>query len=206
MGPVFGPTTPLTTAAPTERSDAARNRQLLLDAAQQLVRADGVDALTMDALAKHAGVGKGTVFRRFGNRAGLLHALLDHSDRKFQAAFMFGPPPLGPGAPPVERLVAFGRARLSGIDIEGAMRRSAESGEGGARYTGAPYNTLKAHIMMLLRETPVHGDIPLLADILLAPLDSGLVMAQLATGSYTIEQIGDAWERVVRELAPATGQ
>ncbi|WP_280465483.1 TetR/AcrR family transcriptional regulator, partial [Nocardia brasiliensis] len=88
------------TAEPTERADAARNRQLLLDAAQQLVREHDVDSLTMDALAKRAGVGKGTVFRRFGNRSGLLLALLDHSERKFQHAFMFGPPPLGPGAPP----------------------------------------------------------------------------------------------------------
>ncbi|WP_280453562.1 TetR/AcrR family transcriptional regulator, partial [Nocardia brasiliensis] len=86
------------TAEPTERADAARNRQLLLDAAQQLVREHDVDSLTMDALAKRAGVGKGTVFRRFGNRSGLLLALLDHSERKFQHAFMFGPPPLGPGA------------------------------------------------------------------------------------------------------------
>ncbi|MBZ4281255.1 TetR/AcrR family transcriptional regulator, partial [Mycobacterium tuberculosis] len=73
---------------PGERADAARNRQLLLDAAQELVREHGVDSLTMDALARRPGVGKGTVFRRFGNRSGLLRALLDPSERKFQHGFM----------------------------------------------------------------------------------------------------------------------
>ncbi|QIS14834.1 TetR family transcriptional regulator [Nocardia arthritidis] len=202
VGPVFSPGAPLTTAEPTERSDAARNRRLLLDAAQELLHRHGVDALTMDALAKHAGVGKGTIFRRFGNRAGLMHALLDHSDQKFQAAFMFGPPPLGPGAPPVERLIAFGRARLRDIDIEGEIHRAAEVGEGADRYAGAPYNTLKAHVMMLLRQTAASGEIPLLADTLLAPLDARLVMAQLHGAGYSIDRIGDQWELLVRRMVP----
>src|SRR5215217_6755373 len=85
-----------------ERMDAARNRRLLLDAAAQIVALCGADKLTTDAVARRAGVGKGTVYRRFGNRAGLLHALADEAGRSFQHAFMAGPPPLGPGAPPLE--------------------------------------------------------------------------------------------------------
>ncbi|MDJ0110593.1 helix-turn-helix domain-containing protein, partial [Rhodococcus erythropolis] len=80
-------------AVPVERGDAARNRVLLLDAAALLVAERGVDAVTMDAVACRAGVGKGTVFRRFGNRSGLMQALLDHTERELQQAFMFGPPP-----------------------------------------------------------------------------------------------------------------
>jgi AcrR family transcriptional regulator len=190
---------PLPVAAePTERSDAARNRQLLLDAAQQLVREHGVDALTMDALAKRAGVGKGTVFRRFGNRTGLMLALLDHSDRQFQAAFMFGPPPLGPGAAPVERLVAFGRTRLRDIGLEGELHRAAEADWTGDRYSTAPYRLLKQHVSVLLRQIGVSEEISLLADMLLAPLDADLVMHQMHVLGYTSEQIGDHWERLVR--------
>ncbi|RBO96995.1 TetR/AcrR family transcriptional regulator [Nocardia puris] len=185
---------------PTERADAARNRRLLLDAAQELVREHGVDNLTMDEVAKRAGVGKGTVFRRFGSRAGLMLALLDHSERKFQEAFMFGPPPLGPGVPPLERIVAFGRARLTDYELEGHLHRAAEVGEAAERYAGSPYNLHKAHLMMLLREADASGEIPLLADTLLAPLGALLVVHQRGVLGYTLEQIGDNWEVLVRRL------
>ena len=66
----------------------------------------------MDDIAAAAGVGKGTVFRRFGSRAGLMMVLLDEDEKASQQAFLFGPPPLGPDAPPLERLLAFGRERL----------------------------------------------------------------------------------------------
>src|ERR1700751_4598547 len=72
----------------------------------------GADKLTMDGLAEQAGLGKGTVFRRFGSRAGIFQALLDDDERAFQEQVLSGPPPLGPGAPPVDRLIAYGRARI----------------------------------------------------------------------------------------------
>src|SRR6476659_60430 len=115
----------LQVSAPQERGDAARNRALLLDAARRLIAEHGADAVSMDALAAAAGVGKGTVFRRFGSRAGLMLELLDHSEKELQAAFMFGPPPLGPGADPVDRLVAFGRARLAMVETQGEIMRAA---------------------------------------------------------------------------------
>lgn len=199
--PLLGVGAPLPGAAePAERADAARNRRLLLDAAQQLVREHGVDSLTMDELAKRAGVGKGTVFRRFGSRSGLLLALLNHSETKYQEGFMFGPPPLGPGAPPVDRLIAFGRARLLDIEVEGELHRAAEVGEAGDRYSGAPYGLLRAHVAMLLRQARCSGDIPLLADTLLATLGAALVMHQLHVLGYTRDQIGDNWESLVRRI------
>ncbi|NNH72482.1 TetR/AcrR family transcriptional regulator [Nocardia uniformis] len=189
---------------PTERSDAARNRELLLDAAEALVREQGADAVTMDAVAKRAGVGKGTVFRRFGSRSGLMHALLDQSEKKLQAAYMFGPPPLGPGAPPVERLVAFGRARLNGIEVEGDVIREASGGAD--RYSGAPYNVTKTHVSLLLRQAEAEGNIWLLADTLMAAIDAGLVLHQTRVLGYTLEQIGDYWESLVRRVTARTAQ
>src|SRR5271155_5132230 len=100
------PVRDLPVSAPHERGDAARNR------AQVLVAARGAAAVTMDDIAAAAGVGKGTVFRRFGSRSGLMVVLLDEDERASQQAFMFGPPPLGPDAPPLDRLLAFGRERL----------------------------------------------------------------------------------------------
>src|SRR5918994_3893090 len=106
----------LPVTAPQERGDAARNRALLLDAARRLIAEKGADAVSMDDIAAAAGVGKGTVFRRFGSRAGLMVVLLDEDEKIEQQAFLFGPPPLGPGAPPLERLLAYGRDRLEFVD------------------------------------------------------------------------------------------
>ena len=83
-------------SVPHERGDAARNRVLLLDAARRLIDERGADAVTMDDIAGAAGVGKGTVFRRFGSRAGLMMVLLDEDERASQQAFMFGPATVGP--------------------------------------------------------------------------------------------------------------
>src|ERR1700721_437090 len=96
-----------------ERADAARNRLHLLTTARQMLAEQGPARLTMDGLAERAGLGKGTVFRRFGTRAGIFQALLDDDEREFQERALSGPPPLGPGAAPLDRLIAYGQARIS---------------------------------------------------------------------------------------------
>src|SRR6202035_6065368 len=101
--------------------DAARNRALLVDAARRLIAARGPGAVTMDEIAAAAGVGKGTLFRRFGSRAGLMIVLLDEDEKAQQQAFMFGPPPLGPGAPALDRLLAYGRDRHQFVHAHHAL-------------------------------------------------------------------------------------
>ncbi|WP_280436719.1 TetR/AcrR family transcriptional regulator [Nocardia carnea] len=93
--------------APKERADAARNRRAILDATAALLAEHGAEAVTMDRVAAAAGVGKGTIFHRFGNRAGLLHEMVAESALTLMARVTDGPPPLGPGAPAPERLLAF---------------------------------------------------------------------------------------------------
>src|SRR3954467_14290240 len=98
--------------APPERADAARNRQRILSAAADLVGERGIEHVSMDDVARAACVGTGTLYRRFGDRAGLALALLDEHTRDFQDTLIAGPPPLGPGAPAAERLRAFGAGYL----------------------------------------------------------------------------------------------
>ena len=76
---------------PAERADAARNRRLLLVTAREIIAGQGAGQLTMDGLAERAGLGKGTVFRRFGTRAGIFAALLDDDERDFQQQVLAGP-------------------------------------------------------------------------------------------------------------------
>lgn len=66
-----------TETAPAEkplRSDAARNRERILAAAEEVFATRGLEA-TLDDIAAHAGLGVGTVYRRFANRDDLVDAL-----------------------------------------------------------------------------------------------------------------------------------
>jgi AcrR family transcriptional regulator len=90
-----------------ERADAAANRERILKAAKRVLEERGAEDTSLDAVAAAAGVGKGTIFRRFGDRSGLFEALLSEHLRTFQDAILLGPPPLGPGAPAADRLTAF---------------------------------------------------------------------------------------------------
>jgi AcrR family transcriptional regulator len=56
------------------RADAARNRERILAAAGEVFAARGLDA-SLDEIATHAGLGVGTVYRRFANREELVEAL-----------------------------------------------------------------------------------------------------------------------------------
>lgn len=181
----------------TERCDAARNRRLLLDAATELVATVGADAVTMDALAARAGVGKGTVFRRFGSRSGLMQALVDHTEKELQHGFLFGPPPLGPGADPIDRLVAFGRARLNLVEVQGEVMRAAENSPE-LRYSAPAHRVNYTHVLNLLRTAHVEGDLELLAYGLLTPLEATLVLHQFRDLGMSKQRLADGWEDLVR--------
>ena len=131
-----------------ERADAARNREHLLEVARQMVAEHGVDKVTMDGLAERASLGKGTVFRRFGTRAGIFRALMDADELLFQHDVMRGPPPLGPGAAPVPRLVAYGRARIAFLYGHFEVARATIDRNGPVPAEGVEFTRM--HIRMLL--------------------------------------------------------
>lgn len=188
---------PLAGQPGSERADAARNRELLLDAAAAMVAEVGADEVTMDAVAARAGVGKGTVFRRFGSRGGLMTALLDHTERAWQAAVISGPPPLGPGAPPLERLLALGESRLGTTLQHAALIRAAGAAAGrpsGARSFSA------MHVRYLLEELGVDGDVPLLAVALLAPLEVPVLEQQVHLDGLPVERLLAGWRDLVRRV------
>ena len=89
------------------RKDAARNREAVLAAADTLfARHESPEDVTMADVAAAAGVGKATLFRAFGDRAGLLRALYEARLEPIRDAVEAGPPPLGPAAPPHRRALA----------------------------------------------------------------------------------------------------
>ncbi|WP_206051548.1 TetR/AcrR family transcriptional regulator [Nocardioides ferulae] len=191
---------PMVDSVPIERRDAARNRRVLLEAAQRLIASCGVDALTMDNLAAEAGVGKGTVFRRFESREGLFAALLDHEETEWQTQVISGPPPLGPGADAEERLLAFGRSRIETVlQLTPLIRNAGRA----ASKAYAARSFLVMHVRYLLAELGVTGDLPLLATALLAPLEAPIVEHQVEVEGMSVERIHTAWSDLVRRVVAA---
>ncbi|MEU6223170.1 helix-turn-helix domain-containing protein [Streptomyces sp. NPDC047042] len=188
---------------PCLRADAARNRARLLEAAARLVAEHGAAGVTMEAVAAAAQVGKGTVFRRFGDRTGLLMALLDHSEKKLQTAFLAGPPPLGPGAPPVERLRAFGVAVLRRSFDELELQLAAE-GEPSRRFASAPHLVRSGHITMLLRLAIPDADCELLAKTLMGYLDPALIHHLTKQCGMTPARLEAGWIDLVDRIAGGT--
>jgi AcrR family transcriptional regulator len=190
--------------APAERADAARNRRRILAAADRLFSRDGVACTSMDAIAVEAGVGKGTLFRRFGDRASLALALLDSSERDFQNAFIRGPAPLGPGAPACERLIAFGQGLLAHLAAHGDLLLAAQTaGTPGRRFDLGPYGAYRAHVIMLVHEAAPDLDAEYAAEALLAPLGAEVVLHQLRGRGMTVERLASGWETLARRLLTA---
>lgn len=151
-----------------ERSDAAANRERILCAARKLLAEQGANALTMQAVATAAGVGKGTVFHRFGDREGLTQALLDDYMRDFQDAFLHGPPPLGPGASAAERLEAF---VVELIKLQAEHLELALAAELPVSRSLAPvYTTLAIHISALVHEIDPTLDETIVAGFILSAI------------------------------------
>ncbi|WP_426227956.1 TetR/AcrR family transcriptional regulator [Pseudarthrobacter sp. DSP2-3-2b1] len=184
-----------------ERSDAARNRRRLLDAARELIAESGVDGLTMDALAERAGVGKGTVFRRFGSRTGLMMTLLSDSEAAFQERFMFGPPPLGPGARGLDRLIAFGAARIAFVLDHGDLAAAAEGAN--SRYEVPAAVLAQRHLEFLLRDEGMEADPWLMAMALGATLDPDRLLHAVRVHQLPPERLAASWRELVTRVVRA---
>ncbi|MEW9556509.1 TetR/AcrR family transcriptional regulator [Nonomuraea sp. NPDC050783] len=188
-----------------ERADAARNRAKILAAAEEIVAAHGVDALSMADVAAAAGVGVGTLYRRFGDRAGLAHALIDRREREFQAAYLGGPPPLGPGAPPVERIRAFLHALARRTVDQLDLLLVAETAGPFARFGGA-YHAYHQHLAILVAEARPGRDASYLADALLAPLAANLLAYRIGgRQALTVEAVQAGLDDLLAGVAGPDG-
>lgn len=189
-----------------ERADAVRNRELLLETARAMIAEHGVEKVTMDGLAERAGLGKGTVFRRFGTRAGIFKALLDADEHRFQEQVFAGPPPLGPGADPVDRLVAYGRARIAFLVDHHAIARATLERDHPVP-AGRPTVT-QLHIRMLLGRARVRlPGLTALSIQLTAALEGPLLLylsmpeSDMPPGPDVDRFLGDSWQGLIERIA-----
>jgi AcrR family transcriptional regulator len=165
----------------------------------------GAATLTMDGLAQRADLGKGTVFRRFGTRAGIFQALLDDDERAFQEQVLSGPPPLGPGAAPLDRLVAYGQARVGFLIAHREIARASLDGSEPVP-AGAQTPISQLHIRVLLGQIHLGAaDLDVLAVQLTAALDGPLLLylsaSDLAEAAVQTEaRIAQGWQDLVQRI------
>ncbi|BCJ31182.1 TetR/AcrR family transcriptional regulator [Actinocatenispora sera] len=205
-----------------ERADAARNRAAILRATEELLAREDAEHVSVDAVAAAAGVGKGTVFRRFGSRAGLLRALVDERMDDLSRRIRTGPPPLGPGAPAVERLTAFFDAVVDVASRNSVLISAYEYAAAGPQRSAAAqraepedhdatatqaatdaYAWWYEHLTGLIAEARPDLDAELVGHVLLGSLHAPPIRTLLADGAAG--RVRDTMRRLVTDLLAAPG-
>ncbi|MFD3532579.1 TetR/AcrR family transcriptional regulator [Streptomyces sp. NPDC058664] len=183
--------------APRRRADAERNRAQILAAAERLFAEQDPRSVTMDRIAKAAGVGRATLYRSFPDPSSVAVALLDEHERRLQGQLIYGPPPLGPGAPAGERLAAFYLAMLDLLERHLPLALGAETGP--ARFRTGAYGFWRVHVRTLLVDHGVRDPDPLI-DVALGPLSPELFQFQRHELGLSTERIGSALADFARHL------
>jgi AcrR family transcriptional regulator len=184
-----------------ERADATRNRAAILRATEELLSSRRADEITVEQVAAAAGVGKGTVFHRFGSKTGLLTALMQERTRDLSTALEDGPPPLGPGAPPRERILAFLTAATELIGRNKGMVAALDltCRPPGPEVAERPvYQTWHAHLSEQLRLDRPDLDHEMAAHLLLSGLHSGPIQQRLEPAE--LERLAAALRHMARGI------
>ena len=180
--------------AERERADARRNRERILCATARLIDRVGIDCMSMDDVAAEAGVGKGTLYRRFGDRSSLLRALISEPEQAFQDELIRGAAPLGPGAPPPSACTPSARACCASSTATPVYIQAGELLAGGKRYGHPVYAFYRTHVSLLLRqalgETEHHE---YLVDALLGPLSAQPFLYQREVREMSVDEICAGW-------------
>ncbi|GHJ33719.1 TetR/AcrR family transcriptional regulator [Streptomyces hygroscopicus] len=182
------------------RKDAARNREAVLAAADALfARRGSPEDITMADVAAAAGVGKGTLFRAFGDRPGLLRALYEARLEPVREAVETGPPPLGPATPPRQRVPALLDAVLCFKLDNGRLALALEESGSGSPYQAEHYRRWHGLLRTVLEQIPGLTDGDFTAHALLAATRADLV-------AYLAGQERLSRERMRAELAKFTAR
>ena len=194
------------TGCEAERSDAARNRRVILCVARTLFEERGVTRITMEEIARASGVGKGTLYRRFPHKGFLCQALLDEPTRHLQEQTL--EVLQKPGTPAVEKLDAFLDRLVAftaqNLDLLYGGNEPLCGADRLERFSHPAYDWRRSTVLGLLRTAVNEGDVDggldleYLATALLAPLDVDLFYYQHRVQGLPAERISGG----VRALVP----
>ena len=194
-----------------ERADAAANRALILRTAERLFAERGVAKVCMAEIAEAAGVGKGTLYRRFASKAELCLSLMDRQLSEFQAESLARfRRQTAEGTPHLQQLAAFLEALVVFTDVHSPLLSEVERG-GLLRPEEQPLNvphfwqfmTVSALLRSAARRGELAADLDLdyMGEALLASLQIDIFRYQRDARGYSIERIGDGLRRLVELLA-----
>ena len=183
-----------------ERADAAANRALILHTAERLFRERGVENVCMSEIAEAAGVGKGTLYRRYANKGELCLALMDTQMAEFQNAMLTLFNGLSAqGASYLQQLATFMRSLVeftenhSPLLVEVQRAGMFQSVE----HLNLPhfwqYMTVSALLKSAERNGELKGglDLEYLGESLLAPVQVDYFRFQRHVRGYPVERIAD---------------
>jgi len=199
-----------------ERRDAAEHRQCILDAAQHLFAEQGVDAVSMHQIALAAGIGQGTLYRRYRHKGELCMDLMREHHERFaeEIAALFA-----------ETETASALERLDGVLIKmaalleeqvtflgpigGTMTRDGECNESDSSrhfsFQQSPwYLWLHELLAGLLTEAMKRGelaalDVPFTVDTMLAVLNPPFYRFQRLERGFSQERILQGVRRIYIE-------
>ena len=156
-----------------ERADVVRNRAKILEAAPVVFSAKPAAAITMDDLARAAGIGRATLYRHFPTVADVAEAILDEQERAIQQRLLSGTGAFAPSRPPRERLRALYRELLALLDMHATLVLGSEVGR--SRFATGAYRVWHTYVRSLLAEAGAPRPATM-ADLLLAPLGADVYL------------------------------
>lgn len=184
-----------------QRADAIRNRRLLLETAQRLFDEQGVDAVPMSAVAKAAGVGKGTLYRHFNDKGALCLALLDEQMRQFQEETLMR---LRNWCDARQKLDWFLNAALDYVLQNRELLQEAAQQPSPPQTLNHPAHVWwRQTLLALLTDINPAGDVAYFADVLYILLDVQTLRFQLDGLGYDRERIQSGLQTTLQRLIDA---
>lgn len=182
------------------RVDAIRNTESILRAAEDLLlSSESLEDVTMSGVAARAGVGKGTVYRAYGDKAALLRAVMTQRSAPLREAIESSDGDLCASRPPADRLVAILGA-LTRFKLDNRLLSSAlEQLGSGSPYDAATYGWWHCLISGIIGDATDEFDASYLAHLLLAGVRSDLIEHLLAGGLPPADIVADV-EATVRSV------
>lgn len=196
--------------ARSERRDAAANRALILETAERLFAERGVAEVNMADIAEAAGVGKGTLYRRFANKAELCLALLDSQMQEFQEANLKS----------MRQMTAHGYSKLEQLDhfldalvhfTEAHIPLLCEVQQqgllGGSPAQQKPHYWQHMTVSGLLQAAMAEGELPAgldptyLSDAILATLRADVFQFQRQARGFSLERISAGLRSLLQGLS-----
>lgn len=193
-----------------ERSDAAANRATILQTAERLFRERGVENVCMAEIAEAAGVGKGTLYRRFANKGELCLALMDTQMSDFQNATLTLFNGLSAqNVPYLDQLARFLETLVEFTEIHSPLLVEVERAGmiQGIERLNLPHFWQYMTVSALLRSAGRNGelagglDLDFLGEALLAPVQVDYFRFQRNVRGYSTERIGQGLTSLVKLLA-----